>query len=75
MIFCYEDYPKTIYVWIDGICSKTKKRIIYGPLVNWKQAVSKGDEIFGRGNYNLYHTICKTMRDVVVSLNHYGKVQ
>jgi hypothetical protein len=81
MIFCYKDYIAPIdrkmekgkYVWIDGI--KNAERVIYGPFINWKQAVTKGDEMMGRNNYNCYHTVYSNMRDFVNSLNCYGKVQ
>jgi hypothetical protein len=35
----------------------------------------KGDEVMGRNNYNLYHTVYSNMRDFVNLLNCYGKVQ
>jgi hypothetical protein len=81
VIFCDEDFKKSksqklgIYVWIDGVCPNTQKRIVYGPFASWKEAVSKGDEMLGRNNYNLYHTIHSNMREFVNSLNRYGEMK
>ena len=74
MIFCDRDFKKSkfqkleTYVWIDGIRPDTRERIIQGPYESWREAVQKGDEMLGRNNYNLYHTIHSNMRDFINSL-------
>ena len=63
------------FIWIDGLDRKTKKHIICGPYINWKQATNKADEICGIGNYDLYHTHYKTMSAFVEALKNRAKPQ